>query len=76
MFAGSLIGGIIGAALAALLFDICGAFLPLAHTERPLAEEANTRLAAAALLSVFVVLGTVIVALQEPQAKVPKAVEG
>jgi hypothetical protein len=35
----------------------------------------NTRLAAAALFSVFVVSGTVIVALQEPRAKVPKAVE-
>jgi len=76
VFAGALIGGIIGAALAALLFDVCGAFLPLARTERPLAEEADTRLAAAALLSVFVVFGTVIVALQEPRAKVPKSVEG
>jgi hypothetical protein len=75
VFAGSLIGGITGGALAALLFDICGAFLPLAHTERPLAEQAVTRLVAAALLSVFVVFGTVIVALQEPRAKVPKAVE-
>jgi MFS family permease len=75
VLAGSLIGGITGGALAALLFDVCGAFLPLAHTERPLAEEADTRLAAAALLSVFVVLGTVTVALQERRAKVPKAVE-
>ncbi len=68
VFAGSLIGGITGGALAALLFDVCGAFLPLARTERPLAEEAGTRLAAAALLSVFVVVGTVIVALQDPRA--------
>ena len=75
-FAGSLIGGITGAALAVLVFDVGGAFLPLAHTERPLAEEAGTRLAAAALLGVFVVFGTVIVALQEPRAKVPKVVEG
>jgi MFS family permease len=74
-FAGALIGGIIGAALAALLFDVCGAFLPLARTERPLSEEANTRLVAAALLSVFVVLSTVIVALQQQRAKVPQAVE-
>jgi MFS family permease len=65
-FAGSLVGGTIGGALAALIFDVCGAFLPLARTERPLAEEASTRLTAAALLCVFVVLGTVIVALQEP----------
>jgi hypothetical protein len=72
---GSLIGGITGGALAALLFDVCGSFLPLAHTERPLAEQSETRLAAAALLSVFVVLGTVIVALQEARAKAPKAVE-
>jgi MFS family permease len=75
VLAGSLIGGITGGALAALLFDVCGAFLPLAHTERPLAEQADTRLAAAVLLSVFVMLGTVIVALQEARAKVPKAVE-
>ena len=75
VFAGSLIGGITGGALATLLFDVFGAFLPLAHTERPLAEQADTRLAAAALLSVFVVFGTVIVALQEPRTKVPKAVE-
>jgi MFS family permease len=65
-FAGSLVGGITGGALAALIFDVCGAFLPLARTERPLSEEASTRLAAAALLCVFVVLGTVIVVLQEP----------
>ena len=38
VFAGSLIGGITGGALAALVFDVGGAFLPLAHTERPLAE--------------------------------------
>ena len=69
VLAGSLIGGITGGALAALLFDVCGAFLPLAHTERPLAEQAETRLAAAALLSVFVVLGTVIVALQERELR-------
>jgi MFS family permease len=73
VFAGSLIGGITGGALAALFFDVCGAFFPLAHTERPLAEQAEIRLVAAALLSVFVVFGTVIVALQEPRAKVPKA---
>jgi hypothetical protein len=72
---GSLIGGTAGGALAALLFDVCGSFLPLAHTERPLAEQSETRLAGAALLSVFVVLGTVIVALQEARAKAPKAVE-
>jgi hypothetical protein len=72
---GALIGGITGGALAALLFDVCGAFFPFAHTERPLSEEAPTRLAAAALLSVFVVLGTVIVALQQPRPKVRKPVE-
>jgi MFS family permease len=75
VLAGSLIGGITGGALAALLFDVCGAFLPLAHTERPLAEQADTRLAAAAVLSVFVVLGTVTVALQERRVKAPRAVE-
>jgi len=75
VFARSLIGGITGGALAALLFDVCGAFFPLAHTERPLAEQLETRLAAAILLSVFVVFGTVVVALQEPRARVPKAIE-
>jgi hypothetical protein len=75
VFVGSLIGGITGGALAALLFDVCGAFLPLAHTERPLSEEAGTRLAAAALLSVFVVFGTVTVARQGPRPKVPKPIE-
>jgi hypothetical protein len=75
VFTGSVIGGVTGGALAALLFDVCGAFIPFARTERPLAEQADTRLAAAVLLSVFVVLGTVIVALQQPRAKVPKAVE-
>jgi hypothetical protein len=65
-FAGSLVGGIAGGALAALIFDVCGAFFPFARTERPLAEEASTRLTAAAVLCVFVALGTVIVALQEP----------
>jgi hypothetical protein len=74
VFAASLIGGITGGALAALVFDVCGAFLPFARTERPLSEEPGTRLAAAVLLSVFVVIGTVIVALQEPRAKVTKAV--
>jgi MFS family permease len=69
MFTGSLIGGITGGALAALIFDICGAFFPLARTERPLPEQAETRLAAAVLLSVFVVIGTVIVALQKPRHK-------
>jgi MFS family permease len=75
VLASSLIGGIIGGALAALLFDVCGSFVPLAHTERPLAEPADTRLAAAALLSVFVVVGTVTVALQERRARAPRAVE-
>ena len=71
-FAGSLIGGITGGALAALLFDICGAFLPLAHTERPLSEETGTRLAAAAVLGVFVVLGTVIVAFRSRELRCPR----
>ncbi len=75
VLAGSMIGGITGGALAVVLFDVCGAFFPFAHTERPLAEPANTRLAAAALLSVFVVLGTVTVAAQERRAKAPRAVE-
>jgi hypothetical protein len=63
---GPIIGGMMGAASAAVLFDICGAFFPLAHTERPLAEEARTRLAAAVLLSLFIVVGIVVVAYQRP----------
>jgi hypothetical protein len=74
-FPRAFIGGITGGALAALLFDVGGAFFPLAKTERPLAELADTRLAAAALLSVSVVLCTVIVAIQEPRVKIPNAVE-
>jgi hypothetical protein len=65
-FAGPIIGGMMGAASAAVLFDICGALFPLAHTERPLAEEARTRLAAAVLLSLFIVVGIVVVAYQRP----------
>jgi len=76
VLAGSLIGGIVGGALAVLLFDVCGAFFPLARTERPLAELAETRLAAAVLLGVFVVLGTVIVALQEPRTKPSQVAAG
>jgi hypothetical protein len=61
---GSLIGGMIGAALATLLFDIGGAFFPLAHTERPLSVVAGTRLAGAAVLCLFIVIGIVVVAFQ------------
>jgi MFS family permease len=76
VLAGSSIGGMMGGALAALIFDVCGAFFPLARTERPLPEEPGTRLAAAVLVSVFVVIGTVIVALQEPRRKATKLVGG
>jgi MFS family permease len=61
----SLLGGITGAALGTLLFDISGAFFPLARTERPLSEEAGTRLAANIVLCLCVVSGVVIVALQK-----------
>jgi MFS family permease len=71
-FVGSIIGGMAGAALAAVLFDVCGAFLPLAHTERPLAEEARTRLAAALVQSLFIVVGIVVVAYQKPPAAVKR----
>jgi MFS family permease len=71
-FVGSFIGGMAGAALAAVLFDVCGAFLPLAHTERPLAEEPRTRLAAALVQSLFIVVGIVVVASQKPPATVKR----
>ncbi len=66
---GSLIGGMIGAALATLFFDIGGAFFPLARTERPLSVEAGTRLAGAALLCLFIVVGIMVVAFQNTPAK-------
>ena len=59
------VGGIIGAAVATLLFDIIGLFFPFAHTERPLAEDATTRLAANFTLAIFAAIGTLVVALQE-----------
>jgi hypothetical protein len=61
----SLVGGITGAALGTLLFDICGALLPLAHTERPLSPEAGTRLAASIVLSLCVTIGIAVVASQK-----------
>jgi hypothetical protein len=73
--AGPLIGGVAGGALAAVVFDVCGAFVPLAQTDRPLSEEPGTRLAAAALLGVFVVFGIVIAANQGPRAKAAKVTE-
>jgi hypothetical protein len=66
---GSLIGGIIGAAAATLFFDIGGAFFPLAHTERPLSVEASTRLAGAAVLCLFTVVGIIVVAFQNKPTK-------
>ena len=69
VWVGSLIEGMLGAALATLFFDISGAFLPLAHTERPLSEVAGTRLAAAALLGLFIVVGIMVVAFQDTPAK-------
>jgi hypothetical protein len=68
----SLVGGITGAALATLLFDFTGAFFPLAHTERPLAEEAGTRLAVSMLLGLSVAGGIVVVASQKPQGTANK----
>jgi MFS family permease len=69
----ALAGGMAGGALAAVLFDVCGALFPLAHTERPLAEEAPTRLAAALLLSFLIVVGVVVMAAQEPRKVVPRS---
>ena len=69
----SLVGGIIGAALGTLLFDISGVFLPLAHTERPLSEEAGTRLAANIVLCLCVASGIVVVASQKTRVTASKA---
>jgi hypothetical protein len=72
VFVRSLIGGITGAALGTLLFDIPGAFVPLAHTERPLAEEAGTRLAGNMLLCLCVAVGIVLVTSQKPRVTADK----
>jgi MFS family permease len=69
----SLIGGITGAALGTLLFDITGACLPLARTERPLSEEAGTRLAANIVLCLCVASGIVVVASQKTRVAANKA---
>jgi len=69
----SLVGGITGAALGTLLFDISGAFLPLARTERPLSEEAGTRLAANIVLCLCVASGIVVVASQKTRVTANKA---
>jgi hypothetical protein len=60
----SLVGGITGAAPGTILFDMSGAFVPLAHTERPLSVEAGTRLAANRVLCLCVAIGIVVVASQ------------
>jgi MFS family permease len=69
----SLVGGITGAALGTLLFDISGAFLPLAHTERPLSEEAGTRLVANIVLCLCVTIGIMVVASQKTRVTAKKA---
>jgi len=71
-FVKSLIGGITGAALGTLLFDIPGVFFPLAHTERPLAEGAGTRLAGNMLLGLCVAVAVVVVASQKPRVTADK----
>ncbi len=67
VFLASFIGGITGAALATLLFDVCGVFFPFAHTETPLSQEAGTRLAANIVLCLCVAIGIVVVASQKPR---------
>jgi hypothetical protein len=69
----SLVGGIAGAALGTILFDISGAFFPLAHTERPLSQEAGTRLAANIVLCLCVAGGIVVVASQKTHVTASKA---
>jgi hypothetical protein len=68
-----LVGGITGAALGTVLFDMAGAFLPLAHTERPLSQEAGTRLAANLVLCSCVAIGIVVVASQTRRVTANKA---
>jgi hypothetical protein len=72
VFVQSLIGGIAGAALGTTLFDLSGAFFPLAHTERPLGEEAGTRLAGYILLGLCIAVGIVVVASQKPRVAANK----
>ena len=60
----SLAGGLLGAVLGTMLFDVVGVFFPFAHTERPLAEEAAIRLVANLVLSGCVVVGIAAVAFQ------------
>ena len=69
----SLVGGIIGAALGTLLFEYSAHFLPLACTERPLSEEAGTRLAANIVLCLCVAIGIVVVASQKTRVTANKA---
>jgi MFS family permease len=69
----SLVGGITGAALGTILFEICGAFFPLARTERPLSEVAATRLAANIVLCLCVVSGIGMVASQKTRVTADKA---
>jgi hypothetical protein len=64
LFVLSLIGGIVGGAIGTLLFDVSGAFYPVAHTERPLAETAGVRLAVDSLLSSCVAVGVVLLVCQ------------
>ena len=66
----ALIGGILGGAVAAVLFDIVGGFMPLAHTERPLSEETGTRLASHLLIGLAVTLGIALVTSQRPRGTV------
>ncbi len=61
----ALVGGIAGAALGTILFDISGALLPLARTERPLSEVAGTRLVANIVLCLCVASGIMVVASQK-----------
>ena len=73
VFVRSLVGGITGEALGTLLFDMSGVFLPLAHTERPLSQEAGTRLAANLVLCLCVAIGIVVVTSQTRRVTANKA---
>lgn len=72
MIGRALVGGIVGAGLGTILFDVSGSLFPLAHTERPLSDLRGTRLAGNLLLGLCVATGIVVVASQEPKAKVEK----
>ena len=72
VLARAFVGAATGAGIATLIYDISGAFLPLAGTDRPISQIATTRLAASLLLSACVAGGMMITAFQKPRVTAPK----